>query len=121
MAKELVTFSPDMDLHQAIKMLLAKRISGAPVVDDQGGLVGILSKKDCLKVAFAASYHKELAGPVADYMSTSVETVDADDDIVEVAELFLRSTYRRFPVMERGRLVSQISRHDILQAIEDLW
>ena len=121
MSKDLVTFTPDTDIHRAIRVLLEKRISGAPVVDERGDLVGILSKKDCLRVAFSASYHKELGGPVSEYMSRDVQTVEAGADIVEVAEKFVKGPYRRFPVMDNGRLVGQLSRHDILKAIEQLW
>ena len=121
MSKDLVTFTPGTDIHRAIRVLLEKRISGAPVVDERGGLIGILSKKDCLRVAFSASYHKELGGPVSEYMSRDVQTVEAGADIVEVAEKFVKGPYRRFPVMDNGRLVGQLSRHDILKAIEQLW
>jgi len=121
MTSDLVTFSPGMDIHRAIKLLVQNRISGAPVIDETNRLVGILSKKDCLKVAFSASYHQELGGRVSDYMSRDVETLDADTNIIEGAERFLNSVYRRFPVMDNGRLVGQISRHDILKAIEELW
>jgi CBS domain-containing protein len=64
MSSDLVTFSPAMDLRCAIRLLLKNRISGAPVVDSLGRLVGILTKKDCLKVAFSASYHQEWGGAV---------------------------------------------------------
>jgi CBS domain-containing protein len=121
MSTALVTFSPEMDIHRAIKLLLKNRISGAPVLDGQGKLVGVLSKKDCLKIAFSASYHQEWGGKVAEFMSPEVQTVDAQSNIVEVAELFLNSRYRRFPVMRNGRLVGVISRHDVLRALEDLW
>jgi CBS domain-containing protein len=121
MCKDLVTFTPEMDIHRAIKLLLKHRISGGPVVDAEGRLVGILSKKDCLKVAFSAAYHSEWGGPVAEYMTKDVETIDGATGIVEVAEMFLQRPYRRFPVMEDGRLVGQISRHDILKALEKLW
>lgn len=121
MTTRLVTFTPDMDLHRAIRLLLKHQISGAPVVDGRGALVGILSKRDCLKVAFSASYHQEQAGPVSDYMSPDVQTVDADARLVEVAERFVQGTFRRFPVLERGRLVGVISRHDVLRALEELW
>ena len=121
MSSDLVTFSPAMDLHCAIRLLLKNRISGAPVVDGQGRLVGILTKKDCLKVAFSASYHQESGGHVAEFMSREVQTVDAKSDVVEVAELFLNSRFRRFPVMRNGRLVGVISRHDVLRALDDLW
>ena len=121
MSTDLVMFTPGEDIHRAIKSLVENRISGAPVVDERGNLVGILTKKDCLKVAFSASYHQEWGGRVSDFMSHEVRTVEADTAIVEVAELFLKSVYRRFPVMHKGRLVGQISRHDILKAIEELW
>jgi CBS domain-containing protein len=116
-----ITVGPDMDIHQAIRLLLKNRISGAPVVDGQANLIGIISKKDCLKVAFRAGYHKERAGPVSDYMSREVRTVEAGTDIVAVAEQFLKGPFRRFPVLADNRLVGQISRHDVLRALEDLW
>jgi len=121
MVKDLVTVTPDMDIHQAIKLLLTNRISGVPVINEGGELVGILSKKDCLKVAFSASYHQDWGGPVSDYMSADVQTIDVDANIIAVAELFLKTSYHRFPVMSNGRMVGLISRHDILRAIEELW
>lgn len=121
MSTSLVTLTPDLDIHRAIDGLLKNRISGAPVLDAEGKLVGILTKKDCLKVAFGASYHKERGGRVSDFMSTETETVDAETDIVEVAELFLGSRFRRFPVVRDGRLVGLISRHDVLRALQELW
>ena len=121
MSGDPVTFTPETDIHRAIKALLEHRISGAPVLDGEGRLVGVLTKKDCLKIAFSASYHQEWGGRVAEFMSAEVKTVDADTDVVEVAELFLNSRFHRFPVMRNGRLVGIISRHDVLRALEDLW
>ncbi len=121
MANDVVVLKPDTELHRAMRVLLDNNISGAPVVDGQGNLVGLLTEKDCFKAAFEASYHKELTGAVSQYMSTPVETIDAETDIVEVVEHFLRDRYRRFPVVADGRLVGQISRRDVLRALEDLW
>lgn len=121
MTSDVITFTPEMDIHAAIKMLVENQISGAPVLEDSGTLVGILSTRDCLNVSFSASYHKDGGGRVSDYMSETVETVDAGTDIVEVADLFLKSRYRRFPVIEKDRLVGLISRYDVLRALEDLW
>ena len=121
MSTDLVTFTPETDIHRAVDILLTRRISGAPVVDEQGRLVGILSKKDCLRMAFSSSYHKEPGGTVSDYMTQDVQTVEAAADIVQVAEIFVKGPYRRYPVTDDGRLVGQISRHDILQAIRDMW
>ncbi len=121
MSTELITFTPDMDIHRAIRRLLKERISGAPVLDDRGDLVGMLTKKDCLKIAFSASYHEEWGGSVSDFMSRDVESVRFDADMVEVAERFLNSRYHRFPVMRDDRLVGVISRHDVLRSLDDLW
>jgi CBS domain-containing protein len=101
--------------------LLEKHYSGAPVVDGAMKLVGVLSKKDCLRAALNASYFQEWGGSVADYMSADVETLDADLDLVQAAERFLKNNYRRFPVMREGRLIGQISRADLLRAIAEHW
>lgn len=122
MAASLVTFAPDMDILDAINHLVEKKISGAPVVDEQGNLVGILSEKDCMKVALNASYHEELGGKVSEFMTRDVKTVDADMSIVELAELFYTTPLRRYAVFdEENRLVGQISRRDVLRALQNLW
>lgn len=120
MAANLVTFSPDMEVLQAIHALVEKRISGATVVDEHGNIIGMLSEQDCMKVALHAGYYGEFGGRVSEYMSTNVETIDAETSILELAELFLHSPYRRYPVTENNRLVGQISRRDVLRAMEQL-
>lgn len=119
MATQLVTFSPDMNIHEAIGILLDKRISGAPVLDSSGALVGMLSKKDCLKIVFSSQYHDDWGGPVRDFMSMPVETLDAGLDLVSAAQLFLDSHFRRFPVLRDGKLVGQVSRYDILKVLTE--
>lgn len=117
MAKHLVSFSPDMDVLDAIHELVRHRIAGAPVVDDHGDLVGMLSELDCMKVALNAGYYSQRGGPVADYMSKGIETVDAEMSIIDLAQKFQHENYRRFPVMKGNRLVGQISRRDVLRAL----
>lgn len=117
MATDLVTFTPDTIIHKAIQILLARHLSGAPVIDETGELVGMLSKKDCLKVVLSSSYYQDWGGTVGDYMSPDVITIDADTDLVSAAEFFLDSTFRRFPVIRNGELVGQISRHDVLKSL----
>lgn len=121
MARDVATLRPGMEINHAVAVLLEKGYSGAPVVDGAGKLVGVLSMKDCLRAALNASYFQEWGGTVADYMSTTVETLDAAFDIVQAAEHFLTSRYRRFPVMSEGRLVGQISRVDLLRALAEQW
>ena len=120
MAGQLVAFKPDMDVLDAIHELVKQRIAGAPVVNDQGELVGMLSELDCLKIALNAGYYGDWGGPVADYMTPDVETVDADMSIIDLAQKFLKSGFRRFPVLRNNRLVGQISRRDVLRALSQL-
>lgn len=121
MATGLVTLQPGMEINRAMEILLVRGISGAPVVDAKGQLVGVLSKKDCLKAALNANYHQEWGGSVADYMSVAVETLEADMELVQAAERFLASHFRRFPVMRDGRLIGQISRADVLRGLAANW
>jgi CBS domain-containing protein len=117
MARQLTTFRPGDDIHMACRELISRRYSGAPVVDDDGNLVGMLSKKDCLKVVYSASYHQDRGGCVADFMSRKVQTIASGTGIAAAADIFIASHYRRFPVVDNGRLVGQISRGDLLQAL----
>jgi CBS domain-containing protein len=120
MAGQLITFKAEDEIMDAIHELVEHRIAGAPVVDDKGDLIGMLSELDCLKVALNAGYYGDWGGPVADYMSTAVESVDAEMNIVDLAQKFLDSGYRRFPVLRNNRLVGQISRRDALRALSEL-
>lgn len=119
MAKKLITFKPSDDIRSAIETIVKKGISGAPVVDDEGNLVGILSEKDCIRTIIGGPYNQApgAAGVVADFMSTNVKTIAADRSILDAAYEFALTPYRRFPVIDKGKLVGQISRHDILKAI----
>lgn len=120
MSGRLVTFSPQTDILDAMRELVHHKISGAPVVDDHGHLVGMLSEFDCLKVVLAASYYGDPGGPVSDLMVGDVKTVDADMGIVDLAELFQQSRLRRYPVLKDNRVVGQISRRDVLRALLEL-
>ena len=120
MTKTLVTFTPETSVLDAIHSLVKHRIAGAPVVDDSGNLIGMLSEFDCLKVALQAGYHEMFGGPVSEYMTTDVTTVNAQKSIIDLAQLFAEKGYRRFPVTDKNRLVGQVSRRDVLRALETL-
>jgi len=119
MTRRLVTFHRNDNVISAMGMLLDKKISGAPVVDDDGNLVGILSEVDLMPIVMQDSYYDESMGIVADYMQSPVDTIDPDMDIYMVAERFHKEHRRRYPVVKNGKLVGQISRRDVLRAAED--
>ena len=123
MSTDLVTFRPDQDINEAIGAMLERKISGAPVLDESGTLIGILSEKDCLKVLIDDAYHNQFhtENKVSDYMSHDVETVNIESSVVDVANKFNNRRFRRFPVVDAdGKVRGQISRRDILKAAQKL-
>lgn len=121
MATNLVTFTPNMGVFEAIRELLKHKITGAPVLDEHGQLVGSFSETDCLHVVLDAAYHEQMGGKVGEYMNTDIETVGPDTSIIEVAERFQKSKLRHFPVIEDGRLIGLISRVDVLRALVSIY
>jgi len=120
MCNDLITFTPETDLFEAINALLDNHITGAPVVDSKGDLVGLMSEVDCLKAILTLTYHEEeMGGTVGKYMSDEVYTVNHDADIIKVAEEFINNKRRRLPVVKDGKLIGQISRRDVLRAVEN--
>ncbi|NJN52241.1 MAG: CBS domain-containing protein [Gammaproteobacteria bacterium] len=120
MATQLVTFKPTDTVFDAMHAFLTRKISGAPVVDDQGRLVGILSETDLMQVVIQDSYYNESVGIVGDFMKYPVDTVSADEDIYSLAQRFSTGHRHRFPVLRDGRLIGQISRRDVLRAAIDM-
>lgn len=120
MARTLVTLSADVDVLDAVHELVRNRIAGAPVVDGRGNLIGMLTEFDCMKAALSASYHGQLGGRVAEFMTSDTQTVDADMSLVDLAQQFVDSGFRRFPVVDGNRLVGQISRRDVLRALQEI-
>ncbi|MBL6715985.1 MAG: hypothetical protein RLZZ174_1280 [Pseudomonadota bacterium] len=119
MTRQLVTFKPETTLYEAMNVMLDKRISGAPVVDDAGAILGVISEIDFLDAMLKAAYYGQLEGAVGDFMTVGAETIDASMDLYEAAKLFIGARRRRLPVVQNGRLVGQLSRRDLLRAIRD--
>jgi CBS domain-containing protein len=112
------TLNPATQILDAVDFLLAKHVTGAPVVDEQSRVVGILTEKDCLNLLAAGSDADIPRGTVADFMTKDVQTIPPGMNVYFCAGLFLNTTVRRFPVVEDGKLVGAITRFDILRAIQ---
>jgi len=119
---DLITFSPDQGIHEVIDTILQKRISGAPVLDEDRKLVGMISEKDCLRIIIDRAYHNLpiRTKKVSDYMTKAVRTMDPDKDVVTAANEFLIAPVRRMPVVVDGVLLGQVSRRDILRAAKNI-
>ena len=117
MSASLVTLRTDIDVMEAVQILTERGIPGAPVIDEVGNLVGLLTEKDCLEAVLKASYYGEWGGNVSEYMQTNVRTIDAATSIVDAARLFIETSLRGFPVMDNNRIVGQLNRSDLLRAL----
>lgn len=122
MTRNLVTFRPDQSILEVMEVLLKRRISGGPVVNDKNELVGIISEGDCLKELSDARYHNHPMENVKVelHMIKNVATIDGDMNVLDAANKFLESKHRRFPILENGKLVGQISQSDVLRAAMEL-
>jgi len=123
MTRDLITFKKDTDINIVIKSLLDNRISGAPVLDDRGKVVGLVDDKDCLQVLFGNVYNQlpSTTDTVSNYMSNVMKTIRDDQNILDVASMFVSSPFKRLLVMDQNdKLIGQISRRDVLRAIKEL-
>lgn len=118
MTRKLVTFRPETDAVQAIEKLLAHRISGAPVVDENGRLLGVFSERFSMNVLMAFAYDRIPGTEIGPFMNKDFSRVIAPDvPVLDVARKFLETSFRRLPVIDaNGELVGQISRRDVLRA-----
>ncbi len=118
MRTKLVTVKPDANVMEVVEVLLKNQISGAPVLDAKGNLIGIVSEFDCMN----SISHSAMTGvppkPVSDLMTRDVETVGPDTTLLTMVHIFGQKRYRRLPVVDAsGRLLGQISRRDLMRAL----
>ena len=116
MTKRVVTLTKDLDVTDAVKIMLDHKITCAPVVDGHGHLLGMFSEMDGMKVFLDTVYNQGMSGKVGDYMTRNPITVHAGSSIVDLAEKFQNMSVRSFPVYDNSELVGIISRTDLLRA-----
>ncbi len=121
MTRKLTVLKPEMDVFEAISLLLVKNISGTPVVDKDGCFLGVFSEKSSMDVLVGATYDNLPATLVSAFMNTDRHrTVDETMELPAIVQFFLDTPYRRLPVLNGNRVVGQITRHDALHAMEGL-
>ncbi len=114
MRRNVVSLLPTATVEQAIRLLCELGFSGAPVVDQTGTLVGIISEFALLEVVYDPSIR---TAPLSRFMTRDVFTVDEDTPLSNIATLFVRHRIRRVPVVRDGRLVGVVSRPDLLSYV----
>jgi len=114
MKQDLVTIRPEASIKEAIELLIRKAISGLPVVDEQGHLVGVITEFAMLAMVYD---HEVRNQQVCQHMTREVITVNVDDPISRIADLCIVHRVRRLPVMRDGKLVGLIARRDVLTSL----
>jgi CBS domain-containing protein len=137
MVRAVVTTSPDTTVEKLARLMINLRISGVPVLDGDGRLVGIVTEGDLLRRAetgterhrsrwselfssnsrLAAEYIKSHAKRVADLMTREVVSIDEMATLAEIADLLETKQIKRVPVVHDGRIVGIVSRADLLQVL----
>ena len=123
MTTSLLVFRPEQTLLEAIESLIKRSVSGAPVVDEEGRMIGMLSELDCLRMLATDEFYfqqQEEGALVKQFMSTGGRTVPPDLGIYAISHYFLTSPIRRLPVVEHEKLIGQVSRRDVLRGMEEM-
>ncbi len=116
MSSNLVTLSPETDVFDAIGRLLKNRISGVPIVDAEGDYLGVFSEKYSMSALIQGAYEQLPSTEVRAFMNTDPDrTITEDTDLLRCAEIFLKTIFRRLPVVHGRKVVGQVSRRDVLR------
>ncbi len=127
-AKELmntsvITIGPDEDVCEAMRMMALNNITGLPVVDDEGTLLGIITEKDVLILlcnSLEETSLDRLVGTVGQFMTRKVVCFAPEDDLRDIAECLSTCDFRRVPILDHGKLVGILSRRDVIRHLRDL-
>ena len=114
MRTDIPTLTADTPIRRAVAVLVDTKAAAAPVLSDDGEMIGILTQKDCFRPALHASYHREWTGRVEDHMSRNVISVDVEDEVIRVAEMFIEHPHRVFPVLNGSGVAGVVHRSDVL-------
>ena len=138
MTTSIITASPNMSVRQAAGTMVFAGISGMPVVDESGRLLGMITEGDLMHRAeigtrvkqrawwlemvaspteLASQYVKEHARKVRDVMTTNITTVTESCPVGDIAEILERRRIKRVPVMQDGKVVGIVSRSNLIRAL----
>jgi CBS domain-containing protein len=137
MSTNIVSVLPSTTLADAVRIMIANRVSGLPVLESDGRLVGMITEGDLLRrtelesegkqpswlkvflmpARVAADYVATHGRHVSEVMTPNPIAISPTTDLAEVARLMLHKHVKRLPVLEAGRMVGIISRSDVLRAL----
>jgi CBS domain-containing protein len=113
MSATVTTVHEYANVMEVIKLLVEHNVTGLPVVDDSGRLLGMVTEKDILMLLL---YDPNVKGKtVTDLMTTEIIHFDEDENLMTIFESLVQRNFRRVPILSEGRLVGIVSRRDIIK------
>ena len=140
MTKEVITVKPEMTIEELARLFTKHDISGAPVVDEAGGLIGIVTENDLIKMEqrlhiptiitifdaviylgsskkFEEDLKRMAATKVSDIYKKDVVTITENTTIEEVATIMCEKDIHHLPVVKKGKLMGIVGKKDVVRAI----
>lgn len=121
MNRAVVSFKTNQDIIEIMDALVKNGISGGPIVSECNEVVGFISEGDCIKQMTESKYYnlplEEMN--IEHYMTKSVICVGPEDSLLDIADKFLATKKRNFPVVHNGILIGLISQKNVLKAVLD--
>ena len=117
MNADIISIDPEETVDQVMEQMIERGISGLPVVDMSGQLVGVITEFDLLNLVWEPNTGKV---KVYHYMTRDIYMVDEEDELVDVAELFRKLSIRRLLVMRGNQVAGVISRRDLIRHVLNL-
>jgi CBS-domain-containing membrane protein len=112
MTRSVITISPDATIHDAARLLSQHNISGVPVVDASGKMVGLVSEADLIS---------KQGQQVADIMSRRIVSVHENTPVDEIAQLLIGRNFKRIPIVRNEKVIGVVSRADIVRMMAARW
>jgi CBS domain-containing protein len=117
MQTQVTTVTRTLDIYEAIRIMVDQHVTGLPVVQEDGTLVGVITEKDVLRLMINS---EDQPGTVEDYMTHEVLTFEETDSLVDIAECLIEKNIRRVPILRDGKVVGILSRRDLVRYILQL-
>ena len=117
MSTTVTTVHEYANVMEVIKLLVEHNVTGLPVVDDSGRLLGMVTEKDILMLLL---YDPNVKGKtVTDLMTTEIVHFEEDENLMSIFESLVKSNFRRVPILSEGLLVGIVSRRDIIKFLSE--
>jgi CBS domain-containing protein len=112
MVKKVITVTKDTEMPKLCRLITRKKLSGVPVVNGKGRLVGFISERDIIAAVPKPRFMERTAGQI---MTRKVKSIGPEEPLTNASKIFSAAKYRQLPVVKAGKVVGIIARKDVIQ------